>query len=448
MVVGDFPVETDLAVVGGGPAGNAAALRAAQLGVHTTLIEPSSRPGGAWIRDGGLVTHQIAALGAAANAARRAADAGVSFGGPAIDLARLRAYLERQAADVTDGMRRRLESAGVTIVQGTARFENARRLTAQGDQGFARVRFRRAIVATGGRFESHPDRPDDCPCISDVAGLLRRDDVPSTLLVYGGGASAVELAMNWAFLGSAVTLITPDECVLGRFDPHLREPVIERMSETLECMHLGCSIQSMSCDERGAHVQVDGAADLRPTFDHVVLAARRVPAFESLDLGTTGVTLDTDGWIEVDHGMATSDPRIFAAGDCTGPPFVATRAIMQGRIAAERVAGWQSSFDVRAIPIAVHTEPQIASCGEDERSLTAAGLPFRVYAAQNDETRSRILADPDTGLVLGAAIVGPHACEAIGEAVLAIEMGAVVEDLAGTLHAQSTAQSLGEAARS
>lgn len=455
MVVGEFTQETNLVVIGGGPGGYTAAFRAAELGIETLIVDTRETLGGAYLHQGGVASKALLHLVETIGLAERAGDFGLRFAEPDIDLEQVRRRRRETIDGLAGGLDELCRTHGIERVQGEARFEDSRRIVVRSGPN-RRLRFRRAVIATGSQPLEPGDWMIDSPRVLDAAEALRLQDVPATLLVLGSGAMAVELASIYAALGSAVTLADRSERLLPNADADLVGPLAERLTATLAGIRLGAEVREMR--EAGDGVEVDLTDDGTPgqSFERVVVAVGQRPRTDELGLAATKVRLDEDGFVKVDERLQTTDPRIFAVGDVTGEPMLAHKAMRQGRVCAEVIAGWGSVFDPRAVPIVIFTDPQIAWCGLTETQAEARGIQCRVNTTGwsgdvpigappgpgRREGITKVIYDPDTQLILGVGVTGPHAGELIAEGALALEMGAVVTDLASTIHPHSTLSEL------
>ncbi|MBT8486699.1 MAG: NAD(P)/FAD-dependent oxidoreductase [Phycisphaerales bacterium] len=464
MVVGELTIESELVVIGGGPGGHAAACRASELGVDTTLVDDRPALGGSWLHEACVPSKQLVRLAATIRGARAAATSGVEFSTPRIDIERLRARTDETIARIAEDLTTRCRRQEVRHVVGTARFESGRQLAVAGSSVAPRLRFRRAIIAAGSR-ERWPDGlRRDHPRITGTAEALRRPSLCDRVLVMGGSASGLEVASIYAALGSTVTLVYAGDELIPHADADLTACVATHLRGQLASITPGVSIASV--DDIAGVDDIDGGVrvsldDGSPPqdFERVVIAIGRASNLDDLDLARTKVQLDEAGWITVDECLQTTDPRIFAIGDATGEPMLALKAAHQGHLAAERVAGWESTFDARAIPAVLFTEPPLAWCGLTERQLAEQSIPFAVQRSQwvaagtagnlpDGDGFTKIIYDPDTQLVLGVGIVGAGAGELIAESALALEMGAVLTDLAATVHPHpSASETIGALAR-
>jgi len=434
MVVGEFTQEVDLLVIGAGPAGYSAAFRAAELGVQTAIVDPRPSLGGVCLHEGCIPSKTLLGVASTLADAQRAAAFGISFSNPVIDLAALRARCADAIAMLARGLDASCKKHSVERLTGEAVFENSKHVAIRGGS-VPRIKFRKAIIATGCSPIPHPQLPFDGSRIIAARDFLRMlcgaqytSPMPERLAVIGHGYQAVEIASIASALGSSVTLRTPSEALLPDADADLARPLIRRLKETL------ADVQTSRDDINGMDEN-----------DMIVVALGERPATSSLALETTQVTMDSHGAITVDSAMRSSEPRIFAAGDVTGAPMLADKAILQGRIAGEVVAGWNSAFDARAVPTTIFTDPQLAWCGITEHEAQRANLDVhvvkipwgasgRAVSLGRSDGMTKLIVDPATKLILGVGIVGAHASELIAEACLALEMGAVATDLAHTVH--------------
>lgn len=459
MVMGDLTQDTELLVIGGGPGGYAAAFRAADLGLEVTIVDEGARPGGTCLFRGCIPSKTLLAATELMYDARRAASMGLRFDGPRIDLELLRAWKERVIDRLSAGLVNLSNRRNVQWVQARATFDGPDRVRLQGSD-VSRFRFRHAIVAAGSRPVPLPGVEfEPGGRVMDSAAALELAEIPETLLVVGGGYVGLELGSVYAALGSRVTLVELGEELLAGVDRDLARPLLRRICESFEAVHTRTGVKVVKDGDAGVEVDLEGAVDHpRLTFDRVLVAIGRRANTEGLGLENTRVRTDERGFVVVNEQQRTADDRIFAVGDVAGGTMLAHKAMREGRVAAEVIAGQPSAFDVRAIPAVVYTDPQVAWCGLTEVQAQREGRPVQVArfpwsasgrAATMDATDglTKVVFDPDSGRVLGMGIAGRGAGELIGEGVLAVEMGALAQDLALTVHPHPTlAETEGEAA--
>jgi len=290
-------------------------------------------------------------------------------------------------------------------------------------------------------------------------GALALADVPEKLLVLGGGYVGLELGTVYAALGSRVSLVELEDRLLAGVDQDLVEPLRRKLNKIFDSIHLKTKVVSMVEKENGVDVTLEGDIDeAQQTFDRVLVAIGRKPVSGDIGLGNTGIELDQRGFVIVDDRQRTADERIFAVGDVVGGMMLAHKATREGKVAAEVIAGEPSAFDVQAIPAVVYTDPQIAWCGiteeqarRENRSVKVQRFPWkfsgRATTLGAPEGLTKIIVDPDSGRILGVGIAGRDTEGLISEGVLAIEMGALAEDMALSIHPHPTlSETEGEAA--
>jgi len=459
MVMGDMTMNTDLLVIGGGPGGYSAAFRGADLGLDVILVDPCPGPGGICLHNGCIPSKTLLHLTELIADTRRAKAKGVTFGKPVIDLAVIRKYKQRIIDSMADGLVKLASSRDVMLIQGRARFNSSTSAQLEGAE-ISRVRFKHAIIATG-------SRPQNLPGIAFVPGgrimdssvALTLTDIPKTLLVVGGGYVGLEIGSIYAELGSRVTLMEKENRLLTGVDSDLLEPLQSRLTNKFADILLNTRITDIveSDDDTCATFRKNGE-DSRLHFDKILLAIGRIPNSDDVGLEHTGVKVDGQGFIKIDEQQKTADKHIFAVGDIAGGVMLAHKAQREGKIAAEVICTRKSSFDVRAIPAIVYTDPQICWCGITEEQAKTEKIPYsaqklpwkysgRAQSMGMIDGFTKLLLEPVTGRIIGAGITGRNAESLIAEAALAIEMGALAEDLALTLHPHPTlSETLSEAA--
>ena len=451
--------KTQLAVLGGGPGGYAAAFAAADRGLDVTLIDPAPNPGGVCLYRGCIPSK---ALLHAAHTVREAADAeayGLTFAKPTVDLDRLRAWKATIIDTLTGDLGKQVTQKKVTHLRGLGRFVDAGTLSVTAGAGETRLSFEHAIVATGSVPVRLPGQPDD-PRIMDSTGALDLTDLPGSLLVVGGGYIGLELGSVYAALGTPVTIVEMTGGLLPGIDRDLVSVLQRKLKRDLAEIRLNTKVAAMTPGAKGVDVTLSGKeGDESRHFDRVLVAVGRRPAARDLGLEAVGVELDARGFIPVDAQRRTAAQGIYAIGDVAGEPMLAHKATHEAWTAVEAITGDKAAaFAPKAIPAVVFTDPEIAWCGLTETAAREAGikvktakLPWRAsgraLTLNRDEGLTKLLVDPDTDRVLGVGLAGPGAGELIAEGVLAVEMAARVEDLRESIHAHPTlSELLGEAA--
>ncbi|HEV8717870.1 MAG TPA: dihydrolipoyl dehydrogenase [Candidatus Binatia bacterium] len=457
MVMGELPVEADVAVIGGGPGGYAAAFRAADLGFNVSLVTDEPQLGGVCLLRGCIPSKALLSLTELIHTARVATARGISFGDPQIDLDTLRAWKEKVIQQLAGGLHQLCERRGIQLVQARATFTGPDSLHLQDAEAHG-LTFKHAIIATGSRPIPLPginfsDR------IMDSRAALELKDIPEKLLVIGGGYVGLELGMVYASLGSQVTLVEMADRLMPQADADLVKPLARVVQELFAGVYLKTKVAEVKAEKKKMQVALHGEAKLSdPVFDRVLVAIGRRPSSDDLGLETTKVERNEQGSIIVDEQRRTTDPHIFAVGDVAGGMLLAHEAMHEGKVAAEVIAGHPAAFDARAIPAVVYTDPQIAWCGLTEQEAQAQGREVKVarfpWRASGRAVSmgavdgfTKVIMDPGSQRVLGVGIVGRHAEALIAEGVLAVEMGAVAQDLALTIHPHPTlSETIGEAA--
>jgi dihydrolipoamide dehydrogenase len=441
-----------LAVVGGGPGGYAAAFLAADLGMAVTLIDPEVNPGGVCLYRGCIPSKALLHVADLIEEARQARNWGVEFGEPQIDLARLRAFKENVVTKVTSGLGQISKARKVEYIQGRAAFENSNTLRVSRANGSTdTLRFDRILLATGSRPAVVPSLMLDSPRLMDSTAALSLTDVPRSLLVVGGGYIGLELGSVYAALGSKVTVVEMLSGLLPGADRDLVLPLHKRLEKSFAGILLDTTVASVKDEAEGIRVTFDGpeVKEREKLFDKVLVSVGRKPNSEIPGLEKTGVKLGPRGFIQVNHQLQTDDPSIYGIGDVVGEPMLAHKASHEGRAAVEAIAGHKVAFEPAAIPAVVFTDPEIAWCGltetqakNENREVKVAKFPWgasgRATTIDRTEGMTKLIVDPQSERVLGVGIVGAGAGELIAEGVLAIEMAALVKDVALTIHPHPT----------
>ncbi|WP_323172613.1 dihydrolipoyl dehydrogenase [Natrialba sp. PRR66] len=490
MVVGDVTTGTDVLVIGAGPAGYVAAIRAGQLDLDVTLVEKDAY-GGTCLNYGCIPSKALITATDIAHDARNAEQMGI-HADPAIDLSGMVSWKDDVVDQLTGGVEKLCKANGINLMEGTATFtdESTVRISHDGDgQGSETLEFEHAIVATGSSPIEIPNFSYGDEPVLNSRQALSLDSVPDSLVVVGAGYIGMELASVFAKLGTDVTVIEMLDEMLPGYDDDLKRPVKQRATDLGIEFEFGYTAAEWSEREDGSGIRVvadpvDGAdvaadggtaageteveaededeneepAPLELDAEKVLVAVGRRPVSDTLDLDAAGVDIDDNGFIETDSRARTSVDHIYAVGDVAGEPMLAHKGSMEGQVAAEVIAGEPSAIDYQAMPAVVFTDPEIATVGMTETDAADAGFdtvvgtfPFRASGRALTTGESdgfvKIVAEEDEGYVLGASIVGPEASELVAELGLAIELGATLEDVASTVHTHPTlSESVMEAA--
>jgi dihydrolipoamide dehydrogenase len=444
-------LETEVAVLGGGPGGYTAAFRCADLGKKVTLIERRPALGGVCLNVGCIPSKALLHAAEIINDARAMSRHGVDFGEPAIDLEKLRAYKDAAVSRLTRGLAAGLaEKRGVTLLRGEGRFSAPDQIRVESEDGTRTVSFDDCIIATGSRSAALPGISCDDPRLLDSTGALGLSDVPKRLLVVGGGIIGLEMATIYDALGAGITVVELTDGLIPGCDRNLVEPLRRRIARRYENILLSTRVAGIEPEHAGLRVSFDGAkAPDSDVFDRVLIAVGRLPNSDTIGVEAAGVEVDEGGCIPVDNFQKTNAAHIFAVGDVVGQPMLAHKAAHEGRTAAEVIAGLPAAFDPAGIPSVAYTDPEIAWVGLTETLAKERGTAYelgafpwsasgRALSIGRSDGVTKVLVDPGTRRILGAGIVGRNAGELISEAVLALEMGADAEDVGLSIHPHPT----------
>ncbi len=438
----------DVAVLGGGPGGYTAAFRAADLGLSVCLVEQANRLGGVCLNVGCIPSKTLLHGAAIIEEASRAAEFGISFGEPTIDLDGLRKHKQGVIDQLTGGLDKLCKARKIARLTGKGRFKDNSTLTVAGPEGESEVGFRHCIIATGSHPFRLPGLPED-ERIWDSSDALALKFVPKRFLIIGGGIIGMEMAQIYSALGSEITIVEMMEQIIPPADKDLVQPLFQKLKNRYQIL-TKTKVTSISAGEGGITAVFEGAkAPESGEYDAVLVAVGRRPNTENLGLEKIGLELNERGFIAVNQQQQTAVANIYAIGDVVGEPMLAHKATHEGKVAAEVIAGRKSAFDPLTIPSVAYTNPEIAWMGLTEREAKAQNIDYdkgkfpwgasgRALSADAATGVTKVLFDRETGRIIGAGICGLNAGELIHEAVLALEMGADAEDISKTVHAHPT----------
>jgi len=451
----------NLAVIGAGPGGYAAAFLAADLGMIVTLIDKEKNPGGVCLYKGCIPSKALLHIAKLLNEAEEAKNWGVEFGKPKIDLDKLREWKNGVVEKLTAGVGTVAKYRKVHYLQGTASFKNSRTLLVEKADGNKEdITFDKIIIATGSRIATIPSLNIDSKKLLNSTSALDLPAIPKSLLVIGGGYIGLELGSVYQALGSKVSVVEMLDGLLPGADRDLVSHLSKRLKEKFEGIMLNSKVVEMKEVKDGIQVKIKDSEEktIENTYDYVLMSIGRKPDTSGLGLENTKVKVSERGWINVSSQMKTDDPDIYAIGDIVGEPMLAHKASHEGRVAVEAIAGHKVSFEPMAIPAVVFTDPEIAWAGLTENQAKEKNINYditkfpwaasgRAVTLDRNDGVTKILIDPSTERILGIGICGPGAGELIAEGVLAIEMGANLTDLKLTIHPHPTlSETLMEAA--
>jgi len=447
---GDVDVHAEVVVLGSGPGGYTAAFRAADLGKQVVLIERYENIGGVCLNVGCIPSKALLHTAQVINEAAEFHEIGVAFNTPEIDIDKLRGHKESVVNKLTGGLKGLAKQRKVKIVHGYGKFTSANTIEVlAGDGSKQVVGFNSCIIAAGSRVTKLPFIPWDDPRVMDSTDALEIREVPKRLLVVGGGIIGLEMATVYDALGSSVTVVELSPGLIPGVDRDVVRPLERRIKKRYENIYTNTKVTAIEPGADGLVCRFEGKkAPESDTFDGVLVSIGRSPNGLLIDADKAGVVVDAQGFISVDKQQRSNVPHIFAIGDIVGQPMLAHKATHEGKVAAEVIAGMKTFFDARAIPSVAYTDPEVAWMGKTEEQCKSEGIDYnkgvfpwaasgRSLSLGRDEGMTKVLFDEHHRLI-GAAMVGPNAGELIAEAVLALEMGADVADIALTIHPHPT----------
>lgn len=450
-------VRHDLVVLGGGPAGYVAAIRAAQLGMNVACIDENSRFGGTCLRIGCIPSKALLESSHLYEEAKhRFADHGLTVSGLQMDLSTMMKRKEKIVDTLTGGIDMLFKQRGVTAYRGRGKFRDIESIEVTGEQGTTLVQGDRFLIAAGSRPASLPNIEEDGDRIGNSTTALSFPDVPKRLVVIGGGYIGLELGSVWNRLGSEVIVLEALDRILPGMDSELAQLAHRTFKKQGMDFRTKTMVASAKRDADQCIVEVQGGEPIH--CDRVLLATGRVPTTGGIGLDVIGIPTDHRGFIAVNEDFQTEVKHVYAAGDCIGGMMLAHKAMEEGIVCVERMAGIPSHMNYDVIPAIIYTHPEIASVGKTEDQLKEAGIDYRkgicpfgangrARTLGETEGRVKILADRKTDRVLGVHIIGVRAGDLIAEAATAMEFGASSEDIARTCHAHPTlAEAMHEAA--
>ena len=437
--------KTEVLVLGSGPGGYSAAFRAADLGKKVILVEKEATLGGVCLNVGCIPSKALLHAAKVIEEAQAMAVYGLEFGKPKIDINKLRTWKESVVKKLTGGLSLLAKQRKVECLQGEGKFTGKNELTV----GQQKIEFQQAIIAVGSQVVRLPFLPDD-PRIIDSTGALELKEVKGELLVLGGGIIGMEMATVYHALGAKITVVEAGDRIINTADADIVMPLYKRLMKNYKFL-LKTKVTQVDAKPDGLWVTFagEGATDKPQRYDQILSAVGRKPNGKLIGAEALGVEVTEQGFIPVDKQLRTNIAHIFAIGDVVGNPMLAHKAVAEGRVAAEVIAGKKHFFEPRCIPSVAYTDPEIAWVGLTETFAKEKNIPYekavfpwlasgRSLGQARDEGLTKLLFEPKTQRILGAGIVGPNAGELIGEIALAIEMGCEAEDIALTIHPHPT----------
>ena len=459
---GKADLECEMLVLGAGPGGYSAAFRAADLGMKTVIVERYATLGGVCLNVGCIPSKALLHVAAVMEEAEHAADLGVAFAAPQVDIDKLRAHKDKVVGKLTGGLSGMAKARKVETVRGYGHFLDANHLEVEETTGTAQdktgnkkvIRFQKCIIAAGSAAFHLPFIPKD-PRIVDSTGALELRAVdgklPQRMLVIGGGIIGLEMATVYSTLGCKVEVVEMLDGLMRGPDRDLVKVWEKQNAKRFDKIMLKTKTVAVDAKPDGLWVKFEGeqAPAAAQRYDMILQSAGRAPNGKKIDADKAGVVVNERGFIPVDSQMRTNVPHIYAIGDIVGQPMLAHKAVHEAHVAAEAAAGQKSHFDATVIPGVAYTHPEVAwvGVGEDEasrsgRKVSVARFPWaasgRAIANGAEYGFTKLVFDEESHRVIGGSIVGPNAGDMIGEVALAIEMGADAVDIGKTIHPHPT----------
>jgi dihydrolipoamide dehydrogenase len=447
---GGADITCEVLVLGSGPGGYTAAFRSADLGKNTVLVERYASLGGVCLNVGCIPSKALLHAAKVVTEAEEMSHFGIDFGKPKFDVDKLRGWKESVVGKLTKGLVSLAKQRKVTVVHGVGKFESPNTLLVQTAEGQKRIAFQNCIIAAGSSVARIPGFPYDDPRLVDSTGALELAGIPKRMLVIGGGIIGLEMACVYDAIGAKVSVVELLDGLIPGADRDIVRPLENRIKKRYEAIHLKTKVAKLEAKPEGLLATFEGANAPAPQlYDRVLLAVGRRPNGREIAAEKAGVAVNERGYIPADKQMRTNVPHIFAIGDICGEPMLAHKATHEAKVAAEVIAGHKVAFDAMTVPSVAYTDPEVAWMGLTETDAKARGVPYekasfpwaasgRAMSIGREDGLTKLLYDPETKRILGAGIVGTNAGELLAETVLALEMGADMEDIGLTIHPHPT----------
>jgi len=442
--------QTQVVVIGSGPGGYTAAFRAADLGKQVTLIERFDNLGGVCLNVGCIPSKALLHVAKVLDETHEMASQGVTFGAPKIDRSKLVEWKNSVLGKLTGGLKALAKQRKVDVVVGEAKFSGPNQVTVKTKEGDVAIDFEQAIIAVGSESVKLPFIPEDKRIFSST-GALELKDIKGSMLVLGGGIIGLEMATVYSALGVDVTVVEFLDQLIPGADADLVAVLQKRMTKKGVKFLLKTKVTAIEAKKDALYVSMEGEhkTDKPMAFQQILVSVGRRPNGLNIQAEKAGVAVDERGFIKTDNQMRTNVSHIYAIGDVVGQPMLAHKAIPEGKVAAEVIAGLKHYFDPMCIPSVAYTDPEIAWTGLTEKEAKEKGVVYekavfpwvasgRALSMGREEGMTKLLFCPETNRILGAGIVGINAGDLIAETSLAIEMAADVEDIALTIHPHPT----------
>ncbi|QKI89346.1 dihydrolipoyl dehydrogenase [Thiomicrorhabdus xiamenensis] len=444
-------IHCEVLVLGSGPGGYTAAFRAADLGKKVAMVERYDNIGGVCLNVGCIPSKALLHMSVVLNETREMGAHGITFQEPEIDTNKMRAYKDSVIGKLTGGLAGLAKARKVEVVTGYGKFSSSNTVTVEAGDGTTKtIAFEQAIIAAGSRVVKLPFIPHDDPRVMDSTDALELEEVPKRMLVIGGGIIGLEMAQVYDSLGASITVVELGDTIIPGADKDISKPLLKKIQKKYENIYLNSKVTNVEAKPEGLEVTFEGKkCPEKDTFDRILVAVGRAPNGKLIDADKAGVMVNDWGFIEVDERQKTNVDHIYAIGDIVGQPMLAHKAVHEGKVAAEVIAGMPSAFTPMGIPSVAYTDPEVAWAGKTEQELKDEGIEYekgafpwaasgRSLSLGRDEGMTKALFCAKTHRLLGCGIVGPNAGELVAEAMLAIEMGADMQDIGLTIHPHPT----------
>ena len=451
MVVGSLDIETDIVIIGAGPGGYTAALRAAKQGHEVIVVDRDAELGGVCLHWGCIPTKTLIHSTDYHHVVKELEYSGVVFEGDVYaDYQKILEHKDNVIDTLANGIQSLFKKHGIEVIKGYARFEDENTLHISGQSDVTSIAFKKCILSTGGKPIEIPTVPYSHPRVLSSRDLLQLEDLPSSLIIVGGGYIGTEMGTVFGKLGVDIDIIEMSPNLISVMPQDVVDIVEDTIGEYNVEAHTNTAAQGVEDSEDGVVLvaEKDGETK-RFKADYILTVPGRSPNTDDLGLENIGVKTNDHGFIPVNESMQTKHSHIFAIGDIVGQPMLAHKSMREGKIAANKAIGKDDKYDNMVIPKVVFNDPEIACVGFSEEEAQEQGKETitgtfqmnrsgRAQSLGNAKGFIRVIADKDTHRILGVESVGPQVSGMIGEATLAIELGAKLEDVARTIHAHPT----------
>ncbi|WP_029407694.1 dihydrolipoyl dehydrogenase [Thiomicrorhabdus sp. Milos-T2] len=444
-------MQCEVLVLGSGPGGYTAAFRAADLGKKVVMVERYSNIGGVCLNVGCIPSKALLHMSVVLNETKEMSAHGITFAEPQIDIDKIREFKDGVINQLTGGLSGLAKARKVEVVTGYGKFTSANTVSVEAEDGSIKtIAFEKAIIAAGSRVIKLPFIPHDDPRVMDSTGALALEEIPERLLVIGGGIIGLEMAQVYDSLGSKITVVELGDTIIPGADKDISKPLLKSIKKKYENIFLKSKVTNVEAKEEGLLVTFEGKnCPETDMFDRVLVAVGRAANGKLIDAEKAGVAVNDWGFIDVNERQETNVDNIYAIGDLVGQPMLAHKAVHEGKVAAEVISGMPSAFTPMSIPSVAYTDPEVAWAGKTEDELKAEGIEYekgafpwaasgRSLSIGRDEGLTKAMFCAKTHRLLGCGMVGPNAGELIAEAMLAIEMGADMQDIGLTIHPHPT----------